>query len=450
MYCGNCKAEIEDTMLFCWSCGTPLSEETIIHKEKTHTAEKVESPVQTERKHEPKESMTDEQIAQQEVTATVQNEANIKQSTSDVQSPSEERYEHERIINMSTIEPKMAESVENISVSSFSGQVKDTFLHATERINRMVGEEGQIDLQLRDVFSNVFKKHSKQDAEKLFITGTELTTPKEEDIPTSWPKPWLFSRIFIVFAITYFFLSISAHTFENINAIPGLIVIGSFAVPFSLLIFFWETNAPRNISIYEVAKMFFIGGAASLVTTLVIYSVFPLEADLTYGGAIVIGIVEEVGKLVIIAYFIYQQNSKYILNGLLIGAAIGAGFAAFESAGYAFTFGLLYDDSVMTEVIFSRAWLAIGAHTVWSAIAGGALVYVKGAKQLTNDMFFNPKFFQLFAVPIILHAVWDMPLYALHRFYFLYIVLIVIAWIFIFTFINAGLKQIVRLHRNAQ
>lgn len=476
MHCENCNVQIDETMLFCWSCGTPIKQNEA-NENRKDTASNMKTAADTEREtaeqrhtkashtepHKTKVEQSETETISGNVSETVVDPNRVTPSATDVDANSREKTvahsENVEAMESGNIDSQIQSAQQQVAAANdvaqpnhaanFSNQVKDTFLQATERINRMVGEEGQIDLNLRDVFSDIFKKHSKQEAEKLFITGTELTTPKEKDISTSWPKPWLFARIFVVFAITYILLSISAYTFDNIYAIPGLIVIGSFAVPFSLLIFFWETNAPRNISIYEIAKMFFIGGAASLVTTLILYSVFPVGAELTYGGAIVVGIVEEVGKLVIIAYFIYNQNSKYILNGLLIGAAIGAGFAAFESAGYAFAFGMFYGDNVMTEVIFLRAWLAIGTHTVWSAIAGAALVYVKGSKQLSSDTFLNLKFIQLFAVPVILHAIWDMPLYALHNFNLLYIMLIVIAWIFVFTLMNAGLKQIGRLHHGA-
>ncbi len=48
--------------------------------------------------------------------------------------------------------------------------------------------------------------------------------------------------------------------FENINFIPGLIVVNCFAVPFTTLIFFWEMNAPQNIAIYKIVYVVFIGG----------------------------------------------------------------------------------------------------------------------------------------------------------------------------------------------
>lgn len=69
-------------------------------------------------------------------------------------------------------------------------------MHATMKVNQMVGEEGNIDVNLRDVFSNVFKKHTKEEGERLFISGTKTTTPNEADISTTCLKPWLFSWCF--------------------------------------------------------------------------------------------------------------------------------------------------------------------------------------------------------------------------------------------------------------
>lgn len=333
---------------------------------------------------------------------------------------------------------------EHAASKTLSEHVNESFGHASEKINPLVGEQGRVRLNIKDLFSNVFKKHTKEEAELIFISGTSFTTPEESDIPGTWPKPWLFSRIFLVLAFTFLFLFIAMDIFQNLFALPGLMVVGSFAVPFSLLIFFWEMNAPRNISFYENAVMFLVGGAASIPATLVLYSIFPVY-DLTFSGAIVVGIVEEVGKLAIIIYFINRMNPKYILNGLLIGAAIGAGFGAFESAGYVFASEVFSDVSMMS-VTFLRAWTGIGTHTIWSAIAGAALLFVKGQYDVTVKHIFSWPFLRLFIVAMTLHAVWDMPLYPLQNFYLQYIILIVIGWIFIFVLINAGLRQIERLN----
>lgn len=96
---------------------------------------------------------------------------------------------------------------------------KGTFQHATERVNRLVGEEGSVDVNVKDVFSSVLQKHSKDEAEQLFITGTNSTTPEESAISTSWPKPWLFSRVFAVLALTFILLLIFTIFFPKTNCL---------------------------------------------------------------------------------------------------------------------------------------------------------------------------------------------------------------------------------------
>src|SRR5690625_2318248 len=58
-------------------------------------------------------------------------------------------------------------------IDRFSDQVKGTFFQATEKVNQMVGETGRVEVNLKEVFSAVFKKHTKDEAETLFISGTK-------------------------------------------------------------------------------------------------------------------------------------------------------------------------------------------------------------------------------------------------------------------------------------
>ncbi|EAF5857198.1 PrsW family intramembrane metalloprotease [Listeria monocytogenes] len=317
-------------------------------------------------------------------------------------------------------------------------------------LHQHTGNHGNSELKIGNLFSAVFKKHSKEEGEKVFIAGTKYTTPATSDIPHSWPHPWVFSRVFLVLIITYFLLLACTYLFDNSNTIPGLMVIGSFAVPFSVLLFFFETNAPRNISVFDVVRMFFIGGVAALVATLVIYSIIPV-GKLNYFNALLVGFIEETGKMIIVALFIRSLNSKYILNGLLIGAAVGAGFAAFESLGYAFNYSVdaafLFKDihiagETMINVIFSRGWQSIGGHVVWAAITGAALVIAKGDQKLGMNHIFTGTFWKWFIIPIALHFAWDCPFNPLPAIAFKQIVLIVIVWFVILRLISKGLKQV--------
>ena len=48
------------------------------------------------------------------------------------------------------------------------------------------------------------------------------------------------------------------------------------------------------------------------------------------------GVLEETGKALALLVVVGSLRYRWQLNGLLFGAAVGAGFAGFESAGYAF------------------------------------------------------------------------------------------------------------------
>jgi len=328
-------------------------------------------------------------------------------------------------------------------------EVNAVFDEVIDHFKEFKESKGQNALKVRDLFTSVFEKHTKEDSEKLLISGTSFTTPDESEISSSWPKPWLYSRIFVMLGLTCVFLYLCTMTFYNDNTIPGLIFMGSITMPFTLVIFFWEANAPRNISLFDVIKMFFIGGVGSLLMTIFLFEFFSPGAEMTFFAAIIIGVVEELGKLIIVAFFIKSMKPKYILNGLLIGAAIGAGFASFESAGYALRVALNGGGlEGMLDVIYLRGILAAGGHIVWAAITGAAICLVTKNKVFDYNVLSSQDFLKLFAVPVILHAIWDMPIYLLNEIYFIPVVLTIIAWVFILVLINSGLKQISELSPN--
>ena len=346
--------------------------------------------------------------------------------------------------------------------------------HLVDKVDDLLDGDGYVKLRWKDLFSDVFKKHTTDEAENIFICGTAKTTPKESEMSGEWPKPWLYSRVALVLFFAFLFLMISVGIFGNSTSVPGLIFIGSLLIPLSVLILFFEMNAPRNISIFKVISVFFVGGCASIFVSLIFYSIVPLSAEdnISVITGFAVGIIEELGKLIAAAYFINRlKNKKYLLNGLLIGASVGAGFAVFESAGYAFA-GMIpsveqiidigeieYDVLGAFFTMVLRGILSPGNHIVWTAMAGYAVVKVmnkyktmpqvekqdKGTNKKSNllfgrKMFFTKEFLSIFIIPVLLHALWDITFSVLNI--TKCNLLVIVAWIIMFVFIDNGLDEI--------
>jgi RsiW-degrading membrane proteinase PrsW (M82 family) len=82
------------------------------------------------------------------------------------------------------------------------------------------------------------------------------------------PSPWLFGRALIVSLIVFLPIYLGYQSTRAPNLIPGLIVVGSFALPITTLVLFFELNTPRNVSLTRVLYMFLVGAAASLMFSL--------------------------------------------------------------------------------------------------------------------------------------------------------------------------------------
>ncbi len=334
-----------------------------------------------------------------------------------------------------------------------------------DSLNEYVGNDRPADLNWKVLFSDVFKSHTTEEAEEIFICGTKSTTPDASSISKDWPRPWLYSRVLLMFVFTFALLWICVNIFGNLNAFPGMIVVGSFVMPLSTMILFVEANVWRNVSMYAVIRTFFVGGCASLVATLLLYSFYSVE-EMDFFGAFMVALIEEVGKALIVFAILRKLGKLSILTGLLIGASVGAGFAAFESAGYALTpfvkfqqysgyaaaYGQSIDGQLMmdeiNQIIILRAVLSPGGHVAWAAISGAAFVIAAKQKGIfDNSLFTESKFLRLFAIPVILHCLWDSPLAGWLSEIFPYaghIALVLIVWIVVLILINMGLAEVSR------
>lgn len=279
-----------------------------------------------------------------------------------------------------------------------------------------------------------------EDIEEELIVGTRVTTPTLAQVPAGWPTPRIFWRILAGALATYFLLYLGIAQFQNVNFLPGLIVIGSFVVPFSVVVLFFELNTPRNVSVYQVCKMLFLGGALSLIATVFLFRVIPGSGVGSLLPAMLTGVTEETGKALALLIVVREARYRWQLNGLLFGAAVGAGFAGFESAGYALRELYTGGWQGVLDSITIRALLSPGGHVIWTAMIGSALWRVKGERPFDTAMLTHPDVLRRWGIAVVLHGLWDADLFGYG--YLKLLLLVVGGWYVVLAILKQALAEV--------
>lgn len=341
-------------------------------------------------------------------------------------------------------------------------------------LSNALGIEKLQGFSLSELLKDIFKKHSDEDVCDIIACGTPKTTPNITDIDTSWPRPWLFFRLLAYSLILYMGLSLVFHYYRSVFLIPSVMIIGSFAIPIAVLSFFIEVNVRRNIPITYIIKYFFLGGCLSIVVTLFLTKlVANTQLNVLTKSFVFAGLFEEPAKLLALYPFFINKKYRYKLNGLLLGAVVGAGFEVFESLGYAYdtlssvesyaTFVKLLSnagidlseigidlseiatkidpvDSMQTLIVERGVESLAVSHIIWSAIAACALWRVLGKDDFNLSAFFDWRFLRLFLCPVILHCFWnanfELPYYGKE------IIIGLVGWIVVLTLVQEGLKEL--------
>ena len=260
-------------------------------------------------------------------------------------------------------------------------------------------------VRVRDIFSAVLQKHTRDDLDTAFTAGLKGHIPEGGAMLDVWQKPWIFSRVLLYGALAWLII-VFLNLGDGMDAITigAQFIVPAVVVPFVIVVFYWEMNIPRNIPIYDIIKFILFGGIVASVVNGVICTILNTGEIET---ASVAGLTEELTKLVIIAFILRRKDRCWGLNGLLIGAAVGAGFAIFETNGYGIV--TLTEEGVTEaiHVLNLRGALAICGHVGYSAMYGGTLALAKGRDKLQPRHFVNPFFLITFFSAMLLHALWN-------------------------------------------
>jgi protease PrsW len=184
-------------------------------------------------------------------------------------------------------------------------------------------------------------------------------------------RPWL--RMF--FGGLVLWVAAVAVTFvtQNVNLVPTIILLGSFLVPVTFVAYAF-TRADQVVTAQRILTAFVYGGVLGVLGASLLEAEFLKSRSI--GTYLYVGLIEEAVKLAAL-WLLARHLPRYTMrDGIVLGATVGLGFAALESAGYAFnalftSTGLSLQNLLETEVL--RGVLTPVGHGLWTAILGGVL-----------------------------------------------------------------------------
>jgi protease PrsW len=219
--------------------------------------------------------------------------------------------------------------------------------------------------------------------------------------PATGPS-WV--RIFVVGLVLWLATVLVTFATKNSNLIPTIILLGSFLTPITFVAYAFG-RADEVITTQRIFGAFVYGGLLGVLGASVLESAFLRQSSgLIYVG---VGLIEEGVKLAAL-WLLARRLPRYTMrDGMVLGAAVGFGFAAFESAGYAFNAlftrtGLSLWNLLEAEGL--RGILTPVGHGLWTAILGGVLFATAaryGRLRLTGPVL------GWYALVALLHALWD-------------------------------------------
>jgi RsiW-degrading membrane proteinase PrsW (M82 family) len=185
-------------------------------------------------------------------------------------------------------------------------------------------------------------------------------------------RMWLVTLV--VGALMWIAVAAAVAATNDTILVPTLILLGTFLVPISTVLFVLAQPRRAYLSVETIMVGFIAGGTTALVLAGTAETYILPHALATNG---LVGLIEEGGKALLLVAVASLVRPRVPRDGMVLGATVGAGFAAFESAGYALSALIEHGDKhatldiVQTEAF--RAVLAPFGHITWTAILGGAI-----------------------------------------------------------------------------
>jgi RsiW-degrading membrane proteinase PrsW (M82 family) len=190
----------------------------------------------------------------------------------------------------------------------------------------------------------------------------------------------------------------------NPNLLPALILLGAAVIPASFVAFVYGRSLRQDVSAGLLAFTALVGG----VVGVVLAGVWEYHTLLRLGSlpTLAVGFAEETAKLIIPAAVLLFVGYRRAADGLLLGVASGAGFAALETMGYAFV-ALIEtrgDLGTVDGILLLRGLLSPAAHMAWTGLTAAALWEAAARRWPARALL---RFVLVYLVAVGLHTTWD-------------------------------------------
>ncbi len=255
----------------------------------------------------------------------------------------------------------------------------------------------------------IFRKHPDEDVYEIFQCGTPNSTPTIDQVTNEWPAPWLFSR-FLFFGIALFAVFAWLLLNKGIGVLaPFYCLTAALFFPLALYILFYELNIWRNVSMYNAARCFVVGGVVALVLLVLKSEKFndwyiqaPLVEYIKLQAALLVGA------------HLAKMRMNRILPGMLMGCAVGGGLSVIIYTGNVFSdvMDVVGNNELPDPTIVVVVCLMSFLDVIWAVITVGAFCKVQalrehehgqGEAKYNKTTMFDKRFLCIAAVPLILH-----------------------------------------------
>ena len=229
----------------------------------------------------------------------------------------------------------------------------------------------------------------------------DSATENQQPVPIVRQNAWL--KV-LATAIDFYIILLAALLITgNSNLFPILVMVGSFMVPIAYVAFFYEHRHFSQLTLPTVSMTFLYGGLLGVIAASLLEPFFIHHLDMI--SVIKVGFIEEFAKILGVLVITRHLKQDLEMDGLILGAASGMGFAALESSGYAFTAFLTSNGSISATVLvtFIRGLLSPLGNGTWTAILSSVLFRESRNGRFRIDL----QVIGAYLLVSFMHAIWD-------------------------------------------